>query len=221
MKKYFLTGLAVLLPITLTIMLIVFVFNLLTEPFAGLIKSILSYYHILEKTPEKLQQLISQIIILVVLFFFTIFLGIVGQWLLFNYILRATEKLVQSIPFIRAVYNTCKDVIKTLFASKNNSFKQVVLVPYPNATTYSMGFITREDMKGLGSKSDDSLISVFLPCTPNPTSGFLIMFKKNELIFLDMKIDEAFKYIISCGVVAVPFNLKTISEDTTQKGAVV
>lgn len=206
MKKFFFTGLAVLLPITLTIMIVVFVFNLLTEPFAGIIKGILSYHHILERTPEKLQQFISQMIILIVLFSFTMLLGIIGQWLLVDYLILSSERLVQRIPFIRAVYNTCKDVIKTILTSQENSFKQVVLVPYPNPSTFCIGLITRSDMKGLGSSSDDKLISVFVPCTPNPTSGFLVMFNKNELIYLEMKVEEAFKYIISCGVIVVSFN---------------
>ncbi len=163
MKKYFFTGLAILLPVTFTILIVIFVFNLLTEPFAGIIKSILSSHHILEKTPEKIQQLISQVIILVILFFFTVFLGIVGRWLLINYLIRSSERLVQRIPFIRAVYNTCKDVIKTLFATKNKSFKQVVLAPYPNQSIYCIGFITREDMRGLGSSSDENLIAVICP----------------------------------------------------------
>lgn len=206
MKKYFLTGLAVLLPLTLTLLIVVFVFNLLTEPFAGVTKGILSYHHFLEKTPEKLQQIISQIIILIFLFLFTLILGMIGQWLLVNYLIFASERLLQRIPFIRAVYNTCKDVIKTLFTSKDNSFKQVVLAPYPNSSIYCIGLITREDMKGLGTISDEKLIAVFLPCTPNPTSGFLVMFKKNELIYLNMPVEEAFKYIISCGVIEVSFN---------------
>lgn len=213
MKRYFITGLAVLLPVTLTILIVVFVFNLLTEPFAGIVKGILSYHHFLEKTPEKIQQIISQAIILVILFFFTVFLGLIGRWLFINYIIGASERLVQRIPFIRAVYNTCKDVIVNLFGSSTKSFKQVVMVPYPNATTYTVGFITQDDMKGLGSHSDEELIAIFVPCTPNPTSGFLMMFKKNELIYLNMKVDEAFKYIISCGVITVTFN-------SMQEGAV-
>lgn len=213
MKKYFLTGLAVLLPVTLTLLIVVFIFNLLTEPFAGFIKNLLSYHHILEKTPERLQQMISQVIILFLLFFVTVFMGIIGRWLFINYFIRLSEKLVQRIPFIRAVYNTSKDVIKTLFATENKSFKQVVLVPYPNEQIYCLGFLTRDDLQGLGSASDSDLISVFVPCTPNPTSGFLMMFQKKEVLFLDMKVEEAFKYIISCGVITIPFN--TLQEGKT------
>jgi uncharacterized membrane protein len=212
MKKYFLTGLAVLLPLALTILIVIFLFNLLTEPFAGLLKGLLGNFYILEMIPEKIQQFINQIIILIFLFFFTVFLGFVGRWLFINYIIRASEHLLQRIPFIRAVYNTSKDVIKTLFTSTNKSFQQVVLVPYPNATTFCIGLVTREDMRGLGSTSDEQLVAVFVPCTPNPTSGFLMMFAKDELIYLSMSVEDAFKYIISCGVITVPFNLKSANE---------
>jgi len=215
MKKYFLTGLAVLLPLTLTLILLVFVFNILTEPFASIIKNLLSQNHLLEKIPDRLQHIISQIIGLGILFFFTILLGFIGRWLFINYMIKITEKLVQKIPFIRTVYNTCKDVIETLFTTENKSFKQAVLVPYPNFNTYCIGLITRDDMKGLGSKVDEDLIAVFIPCTPNPTSGFLTMFYKKDLIFLEMKVEEAFKYIISCGVISVSFQT-TLEPDTSR-----
>jgi uncharacterized membrane protein len=206
MKKYFITGLAVLLPLTLTLFIVVFVFNRLTDPFAGITKEILKQNHFLEKTPPQLQHLISQVIIVTLIFFSTVFVGMIGRWLIVRYILRFTEKILRRIPFIRSVYNTCKDVIKTLFISEGKSFKQVVMVPYPNATTYCIGLLTRENMVGLGSHSDEELVAIFVPCTPNPTSGFLMMFRKNELIYLDMSVEEAFKYIISCGVISVSFN---------------
>lgn len=205
MKKYFLTGLAVLLPLALTILIFSFIFNLLTDPFTGLFRNLLGHTHLLDKTPLKLQQFLIQIIILAVLLCFTVLLGLVGRWLFINYFIRLTEQLLQKIPFINTVYNTCKDVIKTLFTSENRSFKQVVLVPYPTSDTYCIGMVTREDMLGLGTTEDAHLLAVFIPCTPNPTSGFLMMFKKDEIIHLDMRVEDAFKYIISCGVISVPF----------------
>jgi uncharacterized membrane protein len=212
MKNYFFTGLAVLLPVAITIFLVVTLFNLLTEPFAGIARDILSRYHNLDHIPEKLLHLLSQVIILILLFSTTILLGLFGRWLFVDYAIRLSERLVERIPFISSLYNMSKDVIKTLFASSNSSFKQVVLVPYPNAETHCMGLVTRNDMEGLGSHNDPDLLAVFVPCTPNPTSGFLMMFKRNEIIFLDMKVDDAFKYIISCGVVNVPMNIQKSGE---------
>ena len=133
-----------------------------------------------------------------------------GRWLFLDHLIRASEKLVKRIPFISSLYNMSKDVINTLFATTNNSFKQVVLVPYPNQQTLCMGLITREDLKGLGSKSDLDFIAVFVPCTPNPTSGFLMMFKKENILFLEMRVEDAFKYIISCGVTNVSMDLKKL-----------
>lgn len=211
MKKYFLTGLAVLLPVTITLFFVVFIFNLLTEPFIGIINVLFSEQH-LKLLPDSILKIVSQLAILAALFIFTLFIGFIGRWLIIHFIIHLTEKLVTKIPVISPVYNTCKDVIKTIFGTSNQSFKQVVLVPYPNITTHCIGFITRDNMKGLGSVADESFVSVFVPCTPNPTSGFLMMFKRSEIIYLEMSVEEAFKYIISCGVIPVPFDTKNIIE---------
>lgn len=212
MKKYFLTGLAVLLPVTITLLFVIFFFNLLTEPFTGIIESFLDENSILHKLPIPILKIFSQIFILLILFGFTLFIGFIGRWLVINFMIGLTEKLVTRIPVISPVYNTCKDVIKTIFGTTNESFKQVVLVPYPDPHVYCIGLVTRTEMMGLGSRSDHQLVSVFVPCTPNPTSGFLMMFDKNEIIHLDMSVENAFKYIISCGVIPVSFIEKVIEK---------
>ena len=109
------------------------------------------------------------------------------------------------IPIIRTVYKTCQEVINTIFATKTKSFKQVVLVPFPDEGSYSIGLVTQENIPNLAKKSCDDLTAVFVPTTPNPTSGFLMMFEEKDLIHLDMKIEDAFKYIISCGECHPPF----------------
>ncbi|MEI8366097.1 MAG: DUF502 domain-containing protein, partial [Parachlamydiaceae bacterium] len=119
-----------------------------------------------------------------------------------HYLISVWERLVARIPFIRSVYKTCRDVIGTLFTSSSNSFKQVVLVPYPSQDTKAIGLVTRDNIQIDGSK--EVLIAVFIPTTPNPTSGFLILFKKDSLIYLDMKVEDALKYVISCGVIPTP-----------------
>jgi uncharacterized membrane protein len=219
MKKYFITGLVILLPLALTIAIVIFLFNLLTEPFAGILKAIFSHYGFFQNgflffTSDQIQQAISQLLILVLLVCVTIGLGILARWFFVHYLIRLSETLFHRIPFINTVYKTCNDVIKTIFATKNKSFKQVVMVRFPNPETYSIGLVTREDLPNVKESSpgqESKLIAVFVPTTPNPTSGFLIMYKPEDVIHLDMKVEDAFKYVISCGVIISPF--KAISKE--------
>lgn len=215
MKKYFFTGLILLLPLTLTILIIVFIFNLLTAPFLGIVKTLFEYYGLFEKgflflTSSQLQNLIAQLLTLTFLAVFTLALGYIARWFFFKSILKFTDLLVKKIPFVRTIYKTSKEVIKTIFTSTNNSFKQVVLVKFPNPDSLSLGLITREEILPLKDTAFKDAVTVFVPTTPNPTSGFLILYKKQDLIFLDMTVEDAFKYIISCGLVTPPFHtLKT------------
>lgn len=207
MKKYFITGLVILLPLTLTLWIVAFLFNFLTEPFLGISKVILNYTGLLDLgflwlNAEQLQTLVSQVLILIVLFVFTVLLGIVARWFFFHYIFRFWESLIHRIPVVSVIYKTCQEVIKTIFTSKNNAFKQVVLVNFPNPETKTIGLLTRDSVPG--SELGDDRVVVFVPTTPNPTCGFLTIMKKEDVIHLDMSVEEAFKSIISCGVIVAP-----------------
>lgn len=217
MKKYFVTGLVILLPLTLTIAIVVWLFNLLTVPFSGLIRDIFTHYNLLQDgflflKASQVQQVLSQIIILTLLFSFTVFLGSIARLFFFSYLMNTWNYLIHRIPLISSIYKTCQDVIGTIFTTTNNSFKQVVMVPFPNKETYTIGLVTRDDLPPFTTDSETRHIAVFVPTTPNPTSGFLVIFKETDLIYLDMPIENAFKYIISCGMIATPFKNVTKEE---------
>lgn len=219
MKRYFLTGLAILLPLALTLLIISFIFNFLTEPFVGFVRDILEYFGLLEAkflflSPVQLQTLVSKIIILALLFFFTVTLGLLARWIFFRFLLKWWDSLIHRIPFVSSIYKTSQDVIKTVFESKTKSFKQVVLVPFPSQESRSVGLVTGENLSGLPQSEKENIVAVFVPTTPNPTSGFLMMFNAKELVYLDMKVEEALKYIISCGVIMTSF--KTISPEVAR-----
>lgn len=214
MKKYFITGLVILLPLALTLMIVVFMFNFLTEPFAGIVKSVLTHYNLPEHgflffSADQVQKLISQFIILLILFFFTAGLGLVARWFFVHYLIRFWDYMLNRIPVVRTIYKTIQDIINTIFTSNAGSFKKVVMVPYPNEHIYSIGLVTRDNIPSIPG-SNDMLVAVFIPTTPNPTSGYLVMFKQKDLIYLDMKVEEAFKYVISCGVISSPFNVISV-----------
>lgn len=210
MKKYFIAGLVALLPVTLTLIVIIFVFNLLTQPFLGVTQAILGHYGLLDTgflflSPIQLETFLTQILILAVLFIFTVLLGAVARWFFVHYFIRFWEYVIHQIPIVSAIYRACQDVIKTIFASKTNAFKQVVMVRFPNQETLTLGLVTRETLGGLESALGSDFMVIFVPTTPNPTSGFLTLCKKEDVIPLDMKIEDAFKYIISCGVIIPSF----------------
>ncbi len=206
MKRYFITGLVILLPLALTIAIVIFMINLLTNPFMGIIQSILEHYDLLDKdflflTAHQIQYVFSRILILLSLFFFTVFLGFIARIFFFHYVIKAWDYIIHRIPLISTVYKTCQDVINTILTNDTKSFKQVVLVPFPNPESHSVGLVTRDNLPGLPHPNGHNMIAVFVPTTPNPTSGYLVMFDENDLTYLDMKVEEALKYIISCGVI--------------------
>lgn len=220
LKKYFVTGLVILLPVTLTVAIVIFILNLLTNPFLGAVKAVFDRYHLFETgflflNADQLQNFIAQILIIVSLLVLTIGLGLIARWFFFRSFIKLTDYIVRHIPLVSTIYKTCQDVIKTIFTSKTKSFKQVVIVRFPNPETYSIGLITREELPGLKGTSHEDSIAVFVPTTPNPTSGFLVMYKQHDLIYLDMRVEDAFKYIISCGVILPSFT--AISKEEAQQ----
>jgi uncharacterized membrane protein len=128
-------------------------------------------------------------------------LGIVTRWFFIHYLFRFGDHVLSRIPIVNTVYKTSRDIIKTLFVSDKNTFKQVVMVPFPRTDIFVLGLVARESPAACSNAINDELISVLVPTTPNPTTGFLLMIKKSDLIYIDMKPEEAIKYIVSCGVI--------------------
>lgn len=206
MKKYFITGLVILLPLAVTIAIVVFIVNFLTKPFIGIVSSFLKDFNIINKgflflSPEQVVLYGSKLLILICLFLFTLLLGVIARWFFFKALLNLSDKILHRIPLINKVYKTTQEIIKTIFVTDKSSFKQVVMVPFPKGGSYVMGLVSREAPKACSEQSGGELFSVLVPTTPNPTTGFLLMYKKEEIIFLDLKPEQAIKYIVSCGVI--------------------
>jgi len=220
MKKHFITGIVILLPLTLTIWFVSFIFNLLTGPFIGISHTILDHFGLLDTgflflSANEVQEIVSKIFIIIFLFFFTVLLGILGRWVFIRFIFKIWDYILHRIPFVRSIYKTCQDVISTLFASKADAFQQVVLAPFPNSDTLTLGFVTRQNLTNTKNPESKNITAVFVPTTPNPTSGFLMLYDEGDLTYLDMKVEDAFKYIISCGVILTP--LKAITKEEAQQ----
>lgn len=206
MKKYFITGLVILLPLAVTIAIVLFLVNFLTKPFVGIVSGLLTDFHVINKgilflTPEQVVLYGSKLLILIFLFLFTVLLGMIARWFFFRALLNLSDKILHRIPLINKVYKTTQEIIRTIFVTDKSSFKQVVMVPFPNKGAYVMGLVSRESPKDCSEKAGGELYSVLVPTTPNPTTGFLLMYKKEDIIFLDLKPEQAIKYIVSCGVI--------------------
>ncbi|MEX1012487.1 MAG: DUF502 domain-containing protein [Waddliaceae bacterium] len=209
MKKFFITGLVIFLPLAVTLAVLIFIVNILTGPFVGFVRDIFQNYGIFEKgflflSAYQVQQFVSQVLILAFLFLFTVLLGILTRWVFIHYFIRLGDYVFHRIPVVRSIYKTAQDVIKTIFTTSTRSFQQVVLAPFPNEKTQAIGLVTRENIPKVEGGKEVNLVAVFVPTTPNPTSGFLMMYDPKDLVYLDMKVEDAFKYIISCGVVQTP-----------------
>lgn len=206
MKKYFITGLVILLPLAVTVAIVVFLVNFLTQPFIGFVSQFLSHQTLFSRDFLFLKQshIIhygSQILILVCLFFFTFFLGMIARWFFFKTLISVSDKILHKIPIVNKVYKTTQEIIKTLFVTDKNSFKQVVMVPFPNEDCFVMGLVSRDAPEVCREAAHKDLISILVPTAPNATTGYLLMYDKNKVIYLDMKPEDAVKFIVSCGVI--------------------
>jgi len=197
MKKHFATGLAILLPIVLTFLIASFFLHFLTKPFLGLTEQTLAFIagkdHFLARHPGLLK-LASEVSILILLVGFISLIGLAAKYLFVNMFFNLTDRMLHTIPVVNKIYKAVQDVINGVISPSKPSFSQVVIVPFPNPKSQALGFVTREGGAG-------ELISVFVPGTPNPTIGFMLMFAREKLIFTDFKVEEALKFIVSCGVI--------------------
>ena len=134
-----------------------------------------------------------------VLFF--ILLGALTANLFGRALIRFGERIVDRMPIIRSVYGTLKQIFETVIAQDSKSFSDVVLVEYPRKGLWAIAFVSCENKSEIQTRMHDEMINVFLPTTPNPTSGFLLFVPKKDLIYLDMTPDQGAKYVISAGLV--------------------
>ncbi len=197
-KKYFLTGLLTLLPLAVTFWIVHFFVDFLTKPFIGLVGLLIDRLHI---ASPQLIRTVSQIFILVGLLFITFSLGFFARKFFFNHLIRLGDRILIKIPLVNKVYKTSKEIVKSIFGAKERSFKQVVLLPFPYRGAFCLGLIAKEAPTPCSKAEKEELLSIFIPTTPNPSTGYLVMCKKSELIYLNMKTEEAIKYVVSCGVI--------------------
>ena len=195
LKNYFLTGLLVILPIFIT----VYVILSLIRAMDAILKYIPAKY-----LPETYLQIhIPGLgLILVVILVFVV--GLLTRNFIGRKIVHLGENIVDRIPLVRILYTGVKQLLEPLFLQKTNGFKRVALIEYPRRGVHVIGFVTGESKGEVQNKTSKNMMNVFVPTTPNPTSGFYILIPEDEVVSLNMSVEDAFKLIISGGIVSPP-----------------
>ena len=186
LRNYFITGIVVLIPIGITLYLTKFFVSISSK----VIPRNINPNHYLPFDIPGLEILISIIIITLVGGLSLSFLG--------RKVLKLIDDLFKKIPFLRTIYSAILQMTET-FSNKENNKKSVVLIEYPRKGIWAVGFATKENTGEMSQKTNKKLINIFLPTTPNPTSGFLLMLPIEDVIHLNMSFEEASKFIVSAG----------------------
>ena len=186
LRNYFITGIVVLIPIGFTLYLTKFIINISSNIIPQNINP-----------NSYLPYAIPGIEIVISIFFITI-VGGLSLSFLGKRVLKFIDDLFKKIPFLRTIYSAILQMTES-FSSKDSNKKSVVLVEYPRKGVWAVGFATKENKTEMSKKTNQKLINVFVPTTPNPTSGFLLMFPIEDVIYLDMNFEEASKFIVSAG----------------------
>ncbi len=191
-KRNFLAGLLVLLPISLTIYVIVFLFKLVDR--------FLDYLPT-KYNPQTYLPFHIPGLGFILLVFIIFFIGLLARNYIGHKLVDMWEQLVGRIPFIRSIYIATKQLAETIFIKTNTNLKRVVLVEYPRKGLYVLGFTTGITKGEIQDKTHKKVINVFIPTTPNPTSGFYLLVPEEDLKYLEMAVEDAFKLLISGGII--------------------
>ena len=193
MRKYFITGLLILVPLAIT----AWVLNLVISTMDQSLLFVPERWQPRTLIGFDIPGLGTLLTVLIV--FLT---GLLTNNLVGNYVVKLWEKLLTRIPVVSSLYSSVKQVSDTLFSSSGNAFRKAVLIPYPHQNSWTIAFLTGAPGGDVKNHLVGDFVSVYVPTTPNPTSGFFLMLAKKDVVELDMSVDAALKYIVSMGVVA-------------------
>ena len=192
-RRYFLAGILVTSPILITVYVTWIIITFIDTQVAGLLPESLDFT---KKLPHQIPGLGLIISIIVITFIGAITPGFLGRTLL-----KVGERILDNTPVVRSIYGAIKQIMETVMSTNSESFREVVLVEYPRKGIWVIGFVTGETKGEVQTLNKDTFINVFIPTTPNPTSGFLLFLPKKDLIYMNMKVEDAVKMVISGGIV--------------------
>jgi uncharacterized membrane protein len=208
LRNYFLTGFIVTAPLAITVYIV--------WSFIGWIDSWVKPFIPAAWSPDTyLPFAVPGFGLLVAIFAITM-IGFLAANIVGRSIVSVGERLLERMPLVRGVYKALKQIFETVLSHKNEMFRQVGLVEYPRKGVWSLVFVATEKMTEINARLDkegDPLIAVFMPCTPNPTTGFLMYVHRSEIELLDMTIEDGAKLIVSAGLVAPEYKRKVVTKD--------
>ena len=185
-RNYFFAGVVVLIPLGITLYFTLFLINISSK----ILHKELNPNHYLPYEIPGVEIIVSILLITIIGWISLSFIG--------KKLLEIFNNILKRIPFLRTVYSAIVQMVET-FTKREEGQKNVVLVEYPRKGSWAVGFATKDNAGEITNKTKKNLVNVFIPTTPNPTSGFLLMFPKEEIIYLDMTFEEASKFIVSAG----------------------
>ena len=203
LRRYLVAGLLIWAPLAVTFVLLRFAVNLMDKTLAIIPQ---------QYRPDELLGFHIPGLGVILTFIVLFITGMLAANFVGRYVVGGWESLLDRIPIVRTIYGGAKNFAEIVFSDSNDSFKKVLLIEYPRKGLYSIAFQTSSELGEIQGRTGDDIVCCFVPTTPNPTSGFVIMVPRKDIKVLDMEIDEALKMIISLGVV-VP----TWREDQTRE----
>lgn len=196
LRRYLLTGIVVTAPIAITVYLTYVFLTFMDKHVAKIIPDHWASDYYSGTAIPGLGLLVALIFFVIIGWLATNFLG--------RFIIRVYEYILDRMPVIRHIYGAIKQIFETIMASQSSAFREAVMMEYPRKGVYSIGFVTGTTEGEVQDATKAETINVFVPTTPNPTSGYLLFVPKKELIYLDMTVEEAVKLVVSAGIITPP-----------------
>jgi uncharacterized membrane protein len=210
LRKYFITGLLILVPLSITL----WVLNLIMGTMG---QSVLLLPEAWRPTTVFGSRIVSNFLGTILTLLIVLITGVLTHNIMGKQLVRMWEMLLARIPVVSSIYTSVKQVSDTLFSSSGNAFRKAVLVQYPRQGSWTIAFLTGVPGGDVKNHLHGDYVSVYVPTTPNPTSGFFLMMPQADVIELEMSVDEALKYIVSMGVVA-PETAEQIKQSKIETG---
>jgi uncharacterized membrane protein len=208
LRTNFLAGILITAPIGITFYLAWLIISWIDGRITPMIPA---KYHPETYLPFSIPGLGLLIAVIVLTLIGAITKGFIGRWWL-----NTSEQILARMPVIRSVYGAVKQIFETILKQQSNAFRQVVLFEYPRRGSWAIGFLTGVTEGEVQNLTEDEVLNVFLPTTPNPTSGYLLFIPKNELVFLSMSVEEGIKMVVSGGIVTPPDRRTAAQKAVTQ-----
>lgn len=215
-KSYFYTGMVALLPIVITLYILDWIFTFIlelisTSYLAVILRKALEKSVEASETAASVEFLLNiaiNLLTVILILAFVIFIGYTLKHVVFSKIINYVNELFLRVPLIKHIYSTITQIVSVFSKDRMNSYQKVVIIEYPRKGIYSMGFLTSESNSVFENRlNKDKMYNIFIPTSPNPTSGMFVVMEEKEVNILDIKVEEAIKLIISGGVI-VPETIK-------------